>query len=371
MLFDAVRIRSDQRFQAGAHVSGGLDSGVVSALARKQYSSQSPFYGYSWTPSNLSSENTEFDERQFVEKTCELADITPVYVPMSFGEFIHYSKNVLKNQGYFQEDKIIEKIKSHKVNLIFSGWGGDEFISRGGHGIDWDLFFSLDWRRFFKKNPITRPKSLLGSIVFKFVFPYLCIFRVADRRTLAEEVRYLKDEFKAPHRDSLKKWYFTPSGRKSCLGMIYSYHLPRRTESWYVNGIANGLEYRFPLLDKRIVEYMLKVPTKLRINEDHSRVILREIARDLLPEDVRLRITKIDPVYLKFMDGNYIKAGRLSKEELNFFKKNTYLKCFDFKLIEKDLEHLKSHDNAELENKLYYDLFVIHTVHDFIMDYTK
>ena len=37
LLTDAVKIRCDGRFRAGAHVTGGLDSGIVSTLARKEY----------------------------------------------------------------------------------------------------------------------------------------------------------------------------------------------------------------------------------------------------------------------------------------------------------------------------------------------
>ena len=50
---DAVRIRCDSRFIAGAHVSGGLDSGIVSAMAREQYRHQELFYGFSWSPAGF------------------------------------------------------------------------------------------------------------------------------------------------------------------------------------------------------------------------------------------------------------------------------------------------------------------------------
>lgn len=40
----------------------------------------------------------------------------------------------------------------------------------------------------------------------------------------------------------------------------------------------NGLELRLPFLDKKLVEYSLKILSKYKMNEEHSKLILREIA---------------------------------------------------------------------------------------------
>ena len=53
LLADAVSIRCDSRFSAGAHVSGGLDSGAVAGLVRMEYAAQSSFFGYSWSPAEF------------------------------------------------------------------------------------------------------------------------------------------------------------------------------------------------------------------------------------------------------------------------------------------------------------------------------
>jgi asparagine synthase (glutamine-hydrolysing) len=373
LLYDAVRIRSDKRFRAGAHVSGGLDSGAVATLARKEYSSQKEFYGYSWSPCEIDDSTIEFDERKYVQKTCEWAAITPVYIPMDFEDFVYFSNNLIDNQGYFQENKILKKIQEQNINLIFSGWGGDEFISRGGHGIDWDLLFNLEWYNFFKKNPITNFTDFVGKIAFKIIFPILHILKPSVRLTLKNDARYLKNTYKTQNRRALKIWFFTPSGRKSCVGMLDSAHLSYRTEAWFMNGLKHGVEYRYPLLDKRIVEYMLKVPTKYRINDETSRIILREVTKDLLPDQVRKRRSKEDPAFKSQMDANYIRGGILFKNELNTFKENPYLSCFDFELIEHDLKIFESNKEKYNEplNHLYTNIYSIKLAHEFIQRYIQ
>jgi asparagine synthetase B (glutamine-hydrolysing) len=63
LLEDAVAIRCDGRFTAGAHVSSGIDSAIVAALVRRNYNSQPSFYGYSWSPAGFSAGEIPYDER--------------------------------------------------------------------------------------------------------------------------------------------------------------------------------------------------------------------------------------------------------------------------------------------------------------------
>lgn len=49
LLIDAIKKRSDKRFCAAAHVSGGLDSGFIATSVKREYA-QNEFYGFSWTP---------------------------------------------------------------------------------------------------------------------------------------------------------------------------------------------------------------------------------------------------------------------------------------------------------------------------------
>ena len=49
-------------------------------------------------------------------------------------------------------------------------------------------------------------------------------------------------------------------------------------DDWFLSGARYGIEYRYPLLDKDIIEYMLKVPSKLLFKRDYSRSIIRELS---------------------------------------------------------------------------------------------
>jgi len=52
-----------------------------------------------------------------------------------------------------------------------------------------------------------------------------------------------------------------------------------------------GVEWRFPYLDRRLVDFVIAIPPKLCFREGMSKFILREALRGLLPEKVRRRTT--------------------------------------------------------------------------------
>jgi len=369
LLLHAVRIRSDKRFKAGAHISGGLDSGIVAALTREEYSEQENFYGYSWSPSDIDFVDFEFDEREYVRKICEMSVISPTFVNVTMDDVIRLSKKWLNAGVNFQEAKILEKADEHKTNLIFSGWGGDEFISKGNTGIDCDLFFNCQWDEFFQRNPLSRPKELLGTLLFQIFFPVAHILPSATKQNHLKLVRYLKDPYKQEHKESLKKFFFFRSRREVHLGHLYDYHLSDRTEFWSTNGYTHGVEYRYPLLDRRIIEYMLKVPSKHLIKGKYARIVLREISEGILPEEIRWRPSKVDPLYFAVLKEINWKAGTYFIDELSTFKKNVHLQCFDFDLLERDLELFNRNDDKEALAWLYTDIFSIKMIHEFTLGY--
>jgi asparagine synthase (glutamine-hydrolysing) len=372
LLHDAVHIRSDQRFNAGAHLSGGFDSSTVAVLARKEYPNQAQFYGYSWSPDNSVLENNELDERELVKQTCQMAGIEPSFVHMEVNDCVDLVKNSLRSFMYFYEEKVLELAKQHRTNLLFSGWGGDEFISFGSLGVDSDLFFNFQWKTFLKKNPLRNPKKIISYLLYRILFPAINFIPFRVRKSFEEELRFFKKEYTNFHQKTYKLYYCYRSRREYQLGLLKTHHIPERTECWAVTGFRNGVVYRYPLLDKRIIEYMLKVPSKALVKDSkYTRIILREITEGLLPEEVRWRIGKADPAFFSLVKKQSKERGLLFINEVEEFKKNPNLYFVDFNLLEEEIKKFRENPRYPDVSKLCGDIVAFKMFHEFTKSYQE
>ena len=371
LLWDAVKIRSDRRFTAGAHVSSGIDSGVVSTLAREEYRHQELFYGFSWSPANFSAEKAEFDERVIIGKFAGKAEIKMVFSDMTEKNFPQFVSSFYENQGHFSEDNTTDQAIEVGSNLIFSGWGGDEFISTGDHGIEQDLLRELKLRTFFHRNPVGNAKKFIRNQISYVLNPALGFLNRGTAKSFRNDVRYIKKSFKPSDRKALGNFYFHTSRHQYHIGMLEFYHIQLRCESWAVNGYRKGVEYRYPLLDRRIIEYMLKVPSELLCKTDYFRPIIREISEGILPDEVRWNWSKNDPLYWKFMDDLFRLSAIRFMAETDAWSKNPDLGFVDFDLLAVDMERYKSHTLNIDPKVLFRALVYLKATHEFTLSYRK
>ena len=371
LLHDAVRIRSDARFKAGAHVSSGLDSGIVSALARKEYADQSSFPGFSWSPDNFVAPGIKYDERDIVREFCRKTGITPVFSAMNSEVFPHFVSSFYFNHGFYAEDITISQAKSMGINLLFSGWGGDEFISTGDRGIEMDLLKQLKIKLFLKRNPLRPFKKFVRNQLDFVVYPFIGVLNRSTARSFDNEARYIRKPYKRSDKKAIRTFYFHRSRRQMHLRMLDFYHLQDRCETWAVNGYRNGIEYRYPLLDKRIIEYMISVPTELLCKEYCYRPLLREIGLNIIPDEIRLHWEKADHVFGESLNKVYNESAELFMDEYETWRNNRDLDFIDFDLLCKDIARYRSGD-GKLNRKLFTRLLVlIKGVHEFSKQYRR
>lgn len=145
--------------------------------------------------------------------------------------------------------------------------------------------------------------------------------------------------------------------------------LQERCELWYINRVRHGVKYRYPLLDKRIIEYILKVPSEILSDLKYDRIILREISSGILPEEVRWSSRKDDPVASARYNSFLREAGREFMKETEDWKLNPDLFFINFRLLEKDIE--RSGKSAGMKDSLVLSraLVYIKANHEFTKSY--
>lgn len=357
LIADAVAIRCDNRFNMAAHVSSGLDSALVAAEVRKKNGSGSPFMGYSWSPVKFNAENLPHDERDLVKSFCRFTGITPVFSGITPEKFHENTKRLFYNGGFFIEDDLVEQASADGFNLIFSGWGGDEFFSTGDRGIETDLIRSLRLRLYFQRNPVKPFKRFIKTLLEFTVFPALGILSPSVVRTLERNSMYLKKPFRKNKRKVLKNFYFFSSRRQMHLRYLKFNHLQERCGIWTVMGYRTGVEYRYPLLDKRIIEYMIKVPSELLCRNNQFRPLPGIVCRGLLPDDVLLNTTKKDHLFSAWWEELVKQSALLFMNEVEQWERNPDLSFIDFSRLKTDIR--KYHEKQEgIENKILFSNIV-------------
>ena len=367
LLLDAVTIRTDMNYIASAHISGGIDSGMVAVLSRKKYPEQPVFYGFSWSPEiEIQDKKINKDERAIVKAFCKQNNIIPEFTNYDEEDYLSFLSSWRHPSELIYERRTVKSAVEKGINLIFSGWGGDEFISIGDVGIDADLIREFDWNVFLKKYPIRKFRRFSSALLFKGLFPDMRSSYL-KYKSLPSIYPYIRESING-NTVSAKKRFTYKSRRTFHLKMIEKYALAARTADWYVHGQRNGIEYRYPLLDKRIVEYMLKVPSRCLVNGNKNRIILRTIGQGYLPDEI-LNGFKDDPY-------NYYHFQYVTKNvehqliaEYHSYRNNPDLSFINFELLEKKLREYNNND-PDSNNKN--DLLILHYLkkaHEFTKGY--
>jgi asparagine synthase (glutamine-hydrolysing) len=73
-----------------------------------------------------------------------------------------------------------------------------------------------------------------------------------------------------------------------------SYNIGRATR-WAAIGARHGVAFTFPLLDRRVIDFMLGLPLTRLVAEGFTRQPHRSAMRGILPEAIRLRESKFVP----------------------------------------------------------------------------
>ena len=83
--------------------------------------------------------------------------------------------------------------------------------------------------------------------------------------------------------------------RQALLWGLRSGTIVERIEGWAAGGARHGIEYRYPLLDRRLLQFALGLPPEQFLRGRWSRWLMRHALRDVLPASILWNRSKRDP----------------------------------------------------------------------------
>lgn len=308
----ATRIRLRADVPVGAYLSGGLDSSLVAAAAKRFVPEQLRTF-------SLTFESPEFDESahqlemvRALGTAHESVACTSADIARLFPHAIRHGEKPILRSAPAPLLALSELAHRRGFKVVLTGEGADEVFA------GYDIFKEAKLRRFCARQPHSRLRPLL----FRKLYPYLPGLQ-------AQSPKYLEAFFGAgvgPFDDPLFSHlprFRTTAGAKAFFsrelrGTVAGYDalaelresLPTEFTHWhplsqaqYLESayllpgyilssqgdrvaMAHAVEGRFPFLDHRVVELGARIPPQLKLNGLREKHILRESAERLLPPGI-------------------------------------------------------------------------------------
>jgi asparagine synthase (glutamine-hydrolysing) len=310
LLEQAVTDRLRSLHPIGAHISGGLDSSAVAAVAVRSLHAQSKtLTGYSWLPTLSAADDPNAPEYAATRRVIDALGIAVENVDLTVASLCAELRRDLSLDGYadlWYEPLVRARARQRGIGVILSGWGGDEVVSSGARGYPAELFWRRAWGRLARwivgrsrraPNPWRRGAGLLYHQVLWPSLPERAArLRPNARRETQQELCCIAPAFDtaAPPTDSGLEWRRTRGVHAVQAQRLTMGHLQARMEVWATQGAQDGIEYRYPLLDRRVVEFCLGAPPELFADGEYSRPLFRSAVRGLLPDPIRLDNVKLE-----------------------------------------------------------------------------
>ena len=288
-------------------LSGGLDSSVVAALAAPRAPLQAIAAAFA---------EPEFDETAWARRVADETGLALTTVPIERREPLDAADAYLRAwglplpvPGIVIESPLIAAGARMGADVVLDGQGGDELFG-AAHFLIADRVRQL---RPFAAWRLARRHPWLGASppprhvwrVFQSVG-----LRGAVAPGLHERVRrrypperyapaWLRPRFARLYRDSQDPWRWKGLDGPRWWAYLADV-LTRGRESADLadylrrRGRMGGVEARSPLLDVRLVEFVLQIPPETNFDPVTSRPLVREALRGALPADVLARRDKRD-----------------------------------------------------------------------------
>ncbi len=299
LLHQAIKRRvMSSDLEVGSFLSGGIDSGLVTAIASEYNSSLKTF--------TVSFEG-EYDEAPLAKLVAERYKTDHHEIKISFDSLVNDIEGILVNYGepFFDSSAIpsyyVSKEAKKHLTVILNGDGGDEIFAGYRRYVP---FASHD---FFRNNALVKGMASLGHAILpapankksKYNHMYR-LFDLAAKKDLevylsatidgfqgfekylvsdTNPLQSMEDEFSKINSSSL-------TGLKKLMNLDFDNILSNLLVKMDIATMAHSLEGRSPLLCKELLEYIPTLPDSYKIKNKQTKYLLRKLSEKYLPAEL-------------------------------------------------------------------------------------
>lgn len=305
LIAGAVERRLPATGPAAAHLSGGLDSSAIAVLAaRALRPARRQLLAYSHVPGAFGPYSFGGDGAYLAPVFQQEPDIDwrPVRTadPAAFVLPVMDSDQLYPTDPGHRDSRTFADAHRSGASVLLSGWGGDEGASFGWRGVLAEALLTGQWRYLAAELRVLRSAGAAWGALSPFLLPEgvrSFADRALGRAQPGPGVAELAAELLRP--EHLAHRRLAPSAtrgqaRQIRLSLLRGHGLTRRAEHWTILGARHGVSVGFPMLDRRLLEFALSLPSALYVREGRTRRVFRDAMAGVLTDAVRWKRTKHD-----------------------------------------------------------------------------
>jgi len=310
----AVKMRLESDVPLGIFLSGGIDSTTIAYYAQKTSLQKIKTFSIGFA-------DKSFDESSFARQAAEYLQTEhyeQILTPETSLELIPQLSDLLDEplaDGSIVPTFLLSKFTKQKVTVALSGDGGDELF------CGYDPFVAHQLARYYEKIPNFIRHAIAKAVKFLPVSNdnisldfklkkfsqglvknklhrnqlWLGSFDFQDRSSLFQKDIWqeLQNANEFIEIDDYRKEL---NDENFYHQLIYIYLKTYLMDDILVKvdraSMYNSLEVRAPFLDFELVDYINSIPTKLKLKNFKTKVILKELMKDKLPAEIVFRKKK-------------------------------------------------------------------------------
>lgn len=315
LLQDATKIRLRADVPVGAYLSGGIDSTVVAALARKSAGERIQTFSVTFESGDLDESRFQHEASSFLGTShssirCHHEDIVRV-----FSDVIWHTEQPILRTAPAPLYLLSQLAHDSGFKVVLTGEGADELF--GGY----DLFKETKIRQFWGRRPASRWRPLL----LRRLYPYMPSIQRQSLEYLKHFFHVTPQALSGPFFSHFPRWELTaktkqffsvstqaeladtdalssllrdlPSSYATCSPFAKAeflesrYLLPGYILSCQGDRVAmaHAVEGRYPFLDHRVATFAARLPASLKMKVLDQKYLLKQAVKGLIPEVIRTR----------------------------------------------------------------------------------
>lgn len=302
----SVRLRLRSDVPVGVSLSGGLDSSAILCEARRiAPADEFPSFSACFDDALL-------DERPYISAIATATNSKQHWTFPESAAFWKTVETIIYHQdepaggtSVFAQWSVMQEARKQGIPVVLGGQGGDESLC----GYRKYYFFYL-WHLLRRADPTVFRESFsllnsgtsshwsfgtvaryLPSVAFKTGSVLEKLATIKFRNSTSERPKAIGAGANIAERQKID---------------LLTTSLPKLLRHEDRNSMAHSIETRMPFLDYRLVEFLVKCPSSLKLRNGWSKWILREALEGTLPDSVRLRKSKLG---FNAPEGDWLRSG--------------------------------------------------------------